>query len=100
MGVVSSGAGVPSATPFLIAAVSAAFNADAITASTELLKITGINTSCASALETALEAGGSAAMTQDGAAAIGDIFVVAYSDGSNSYLAAVETVGAAADDGS
>jgi len=82
-----------------VATVSAAFDAAAITASTEVLKITGVNISSASALETALEAGGAVEMTQDGAAAAGDIFVVAYSDGTNSYVAAVEANGAAADDG-
>jgi len=52
----------------------------------------------ASALETALEVGGTLALTANSDFAIGDAFLVAYDDGTDSYIAVVATSAAVADD--
>jgi Ca2+-binding RTX toxin-like protein len=67
------------------------------TADSTILVIDGTIAS-ASALETALETGGDFALTVNQAWAIGDIFLAMYTDGTDTYLAAVETTDTVADD--
>jgi Ca2+-binding RTX toxin-like protein len=80
--------------------VTAAFDGGNLTANTDILILGGALTfSSGAALAEALEDGGAAEFTLGGAAAIGDVFMVLYSDGTNTHLSAVEAVGAALDNG-
>lgn len=74
-----------------------AFNLD--TATSELLAVAGTY-AAANDLETALETGGASVLTLDGALAANDQFLVAYSDGTNTIVAVVETTAGAADNAS
>ena len=80
--------------------VTGAFDAANLTANTDLLIIGGgLTFSSTGAVADALENGGSVQMTLGGADAVGDIFMVLYSDGTNSHLAAIECNTAAGNDG-
>jgi hypothetical protein len=78
--------------------VSAAFDMANLTANTDILVIGGGLTFASSgAVADALESGGSVALTMNGTDTAGDVFMVLYSDGSNSHLAAIESNTAAGD---
>jgi len=80
--------------------VTGAFDADNLTANTDILILGGALTfSSSAALADALEDGGTAEFTLGGAAVVGDVFMVLYSDGTNTHLSAVEALGAGADNG-
>ena len=92
----ASGAG----TAATLSTVTGAFNGDTLTTGTDVLVLGGTLTfSSVGEVADALENGGSAAFTLDGADAAGDIYMVLYSDGTNSHLAAIETSVAAGDNG-
>ncbi len=82
----------------VLSTITTTTNADALTTDTDVL-IANLSTNIAgaSALETALEVGGALALTVDGALIAKDVFLVAYDDGVNSYLAHVESAAGAAD---
>jgi len=70
-------------------------DSDATNANTIVLD--GKSIASTSALETALETGGDYAITTAGAFAANDVFLVLYTDGTNSHLAAVQTAAGATD---
>jgi hypothetical protein len=79
--------------------IQGVFDADNATADTQLLILHGATIASTSALETALETGGDYALTiSTNGLAAGDGFLVTYSDGTNSYLATVETTAGVSDD--
>jgi len=80
----------------VISTVTASFDAASLTASTAIVALNGTIAS-ASALEDALETGGAFAMMANNAWAAGDIGLFLYTDGTDTYLAAVETAAAIAD---
>jgi Ca2+-binding RTX toxin-like protein len=80
--------------------VTEAFDAANLTSGTDLLIIGGgLTFSSVAAVADALEDGGSVEMTVNGADTAGDVYMVLYSDGTNSHLAAIETSVAAGDNG-
>ncbi len=80
----------------VFATVAAAFDlGTAATAS--ILAVTGTYAATTD-LEDALEVGGARALTANGAFAANDMFLAAYSDGTNSYIAIVKTTAGAAND--
>jgi Ca2+-binding RTX toxin-like protein len=80
--------------------VTGVFDADNLTANTDILILGGALTFASSAaLADSLEDGGSAEFTLGGDAAVGDVFMVLYSDGTNTHLSAVEALGAGSDNG-
>jgi hypothetical protein len=80
--------------------VTAAFDMSNLTANTDVLVIGGgLTFSSSGAVADALESGGSVALTMNGTDTAGDIFMVLYSSGSNSHLAAIESNTAAGDNG-
>jgi len=83
-------------TSLTFATVSAAYDVST-TAGADLLVISGDYT--ASTLETALEVGGGRALTVNGTVAAGSKFLVVYDDGTDSYVAYVQTTAGAADNG-
>jgi Ca2+-binding RTX toxin-like protein len=92
----ASGAG----TAATLSTVTGAFNGDTLTTGTDILVLGGTLTfSSVGEVADALENGGSAEFTMDGTDAAGDIYMVLYSDGTNSHLAAIETSVAAGDNG-
>ncbi|SDY82954.1 hypothetical protein SAMN05444486_104132 [Lentibacter algarum] len=74
-----------------------AFDMGSAAAGDNILNIVGDYAS-ATALETALEVGGTSALTADGAVTAGDAFLVLYDNGSDSFLATVTSAAGAADD--
>jgi hypothetical protein len=77
--------------------VSAAFDMADVTANANIL-VVDANFATSGLLETALETGGSVAVTADGGIAANDALLVAWDDGVNSYLSIVESAaGAVAD---
>ena len=75
----------------VLSTITGATDAATLTTDTTILvaNLAG-NIADAAALETALETGGNLALTLDGASAAKDAFMVAFDDGSHSYLAHVE----------
>jgi Ca2+-binding RTX toxin-like protein len=100
---VAAAGGSGAGTAATLSTVTGAFDAENLTTGTDILVLGGSLTfSSVGAVADALEAGGSAEFTVDGSTATdtaGDIYMVLYSDGTNSHLAAVETSVAAGDNG-
>jgi Ca2+-binding RTX toxin-like protein len=77
--------------------ITAAADLDGAAANTNVLVLNGVNVANVADLETALEAGGSFALTHGAAIAASDSMLVLFDNGVNSFLASVE-FGAVADD--
>jgi hypothetical protein len=88
------------AADFSTITVSAAFDGDDVTDDAELVIVGGdLTFSSSAAVADALEDGGSLEFTLGGDMAIGDAFLVLYSDGSDSHLTLIEAIGAASNNG-
>jgi hypothetical protein len=80
--------------------ITTAFDGANLTTGTDLLIVGGgLTFSSVGAVADALEDGGSIEFTVNGADGAGDVYMVLYSDGTSSHLAAIETSTAAGDNG-
>jgi len=91
---------IEAADDIVLSAITGATNMDTITTDTNILVANlAANIASAAALETALEDSGGLEITADGAIAAKDGFMVVFDDGTNSYLAHVESAAGATDNG-
>jgi len=91
---------VAAADSVVLSAITGATDMAAITTDTTILVANlAANIADAATLETALEDSGNLEITADAAIAAKDGFLVAFDDGTNSYLAHVESAAGATDDG-